>query len=619
MIIAPESNTRHSEIISFEKANNLHSLTDYGAWKGMSASFNNGFHNNMTMTLTNWLRKNSLGNKEDPRVTEEEYENSHAPSLGLKYDSEENMAQLEWRVHQAAILARNNEYISGHKRGIRNFAGAFAGGMLTDPLAMLPITLPSKGAKLAQLHKLAGNRTAASYHQAKSTFKNVLAVNAGYEVPYAFMMNDTGVQEYTFDHLKMAAMMNLGMAGLFGAGHGYLAGRQAAKQNHIVRQDDILTKAFENDDPRAALETAYNSDNFVINRMLDENPELRDWASGRSQNVLTSQQDKLVTSILYMHRLHSEAKFLSVMSARKLADRASKESVTKLLGVQRRQSKRLSDLVLNGKQAESLTPTDASLLKELGYDITEFHQVHPTKKSIVPNVGFIPEPAKVYGDRLYDLVTGGQKIWAEYINLEESLKTTDPVVKAEVQSKLDNLQAQFDAQLKSVSDMLGQNYSELLKDTQAAVNKIFFGREEGVEARPEFKTELKTPRGAAKGKGVLGYALTESRNLVTYMNHPFYFFARSFNDEARISTKASKGKALEYTDAQLRDMFVNADNFQSPVHSRAFLGVFRTLMHETVHHLQYIDKNAYESIVKAAYTSAGYKKGQNTVEGAKHR
>lgn len=602
MIIAPESSTRKSEIQTFEQANNQHSLTDYGAWKGMAASFSNGFHNNMTMTLASWLKKHSLADKDDPRVTQEEFDASHAPRLGLSYQNDENKAQLDWRIHQAAVMAKNNEYASGQDRFVRNMIGGFAGGMLTDPLAFLPVTLPSRAAKLAQLHKLAGNRTAASYHQASSTFKNVLAVNAAYEAPYAFMMNDIGVQEYTYDHLKMAAAMNLGFAGLFAGVHGYVSGRAAARNNHLIRQDEVLTKAFENDDPRAALETAYDSDNFVINRMLDENPELRDYASGRTEGPLTAEQDRLVTAILYMHRLHSEAKFLSIQAARKLADRATKESATKLLGVQRRQSKRLTDLVMNGKNADTLTRTDATLLKELGYDISDFHQVHPTKKSIVPNVGFIPEPAKVYGDKLYAVVSEGQKIMGEHIRVSALVDDPD-IPKEKIQERLDFLQSKFDEKVQEARDMLGQNYSELLKDTQAVVNNIFFGKDEAIKVEAVSETKLKGVD--KKGTMSLGYIRPDMENLVSYMNEPFFFFARSFNEEARISgDKASKGKAIEYSDAQLRDMF-DGGKYTGDAQPRAFISVFRTLMHETVHHLEYIDKDAYNKIIKAAKTAGG--------------
>ena len=603
MIIAPESSTHASELQTFEEANNLHSLTDYGAWRGMAASFSNGYHNNMTMTLASWLKKHSLADKDAPKVTQEEFAETHGPKLGLNYQPNESRAQLDWRIHQAAVLAKNNEYMTGQDRFLRNMAAGFAGGMLTDPLAMAPITLPSKAAKLAQLNVAAGRRTAASYHQATSTFKNVLAVNAAYEAPYALMMNDIGVQEYTFDHLKMAAAMNLGFAGLIGGGHGYLAGRAAMKNNHIVRQNNLLQKAFEDDDPRAALSTMLDSDNFVIKRILDENPELRDWARGESTTPLTQELDRLATQALYMHSLHLETKAASVAAARKLADRATKESASKLLGVQRRQSERLTNLLMFGKGAESITPLDRTLLKELGYQIEEFHQVHPEVKSIVPNVGFIPEPAKIVGNKIYDLVSKGGKHITKMREIEmifeDSVSSGKPLGAARAAKLLGELREQkklYEGAVKEVNQILGENFRQYMDDAQTVVNNIFYGKDEAVKLE-KIPLDEKT----ISSKGItFAYALPRLENLITYVNEPFFYLSRSFREE-RLS-------GVEIADIYLRDSAAGG-KFQNEAQSRAFISLFRTLMHEMVHHVEYIDPDSFSDIVAASVKAGGLIKG----------
>tara|TARA_R100000278_G_scaffold17602_3_gene17656 strand:- start:2450 stop:7357 length:4908 start_codon:yes stop_codon:yes gene_type:complete len=587
MILAPANNARYSEIKSFEQANNLHSMTDYGAWKGMQAAFSNGFHNNMTMTLSNWIIKNSLNGVGD-LVTEEDYNNSHAPRLGLEFNSTETMPQLEHRIHQAAIGALNNEYMSGQNRTIRNVGSGFAGGMLTDPLALAPITLPSKGAKLSRLHQLAGNRVAASYHQAASTFKNVLAVNAAYEVPYALMMNDLGVQEYTLDHLKMSVGFNVGAAGLFGGIHGYSAFKNAGRSNHIVNQMDLFNRAFEADDQRTALSTALDSENFVIKRLFEENPELRDWAEGRSTTPITREQFEKAKGILFMHQKHLEARALSVKAARKLADRAKKSSVSKLLGVQRRQAARLTELVLNGLNAERITPRDAALLKENGYVITDFTQVHPRIKSIVPGVGFIPDAAKVYGDKLYELVNDALEAQQDFL---------DPDI-LPVQKQLN--QEVFDKKVAEINQMVGENFGLILQDAQKVVDQIFFGKEGVITVKQVSETSL-DPK---KREQVYAYILGNKKELVTYMNEPFFVFSRIIREDFNLRKRDAKGKLVALSEAQLRTMFDEA-GVANTRDERAFVAVFRLLMHEMVHHLEEIDTDAYLRLYQAAANASG--------------
>ena len=290
MILAPSTTNRYQRVQSLDQVSRLGSLTDYGALKAMEQSFGMGFQNNFSMMLGSALKRRLLDDDEDPRVTEEYFYSTPAARLGLDFDPTENSAQLDYRIYKAANLARANEYISGRKRTVRNFASAFAGTMV-DPLVFAPISIPTRAGKLGQLHRAAGNRAAAAFHTARGTFKNVLMVNAAYEVPYAIAMNDLNVQKYTFDHLELSTAMNLGFAGLIGGVHGYVANRAALKNQHILKQDAEFTKAFETESFIDQLRQVDPTDNFIVSQMLDRFPVLKDWANGRTDSPLTPQEN----------------------------------------------------------------------------------------------------------------------------------------------------------------------------------------------------------------------------------------------------------------------------------------------------------------------------------------
>ncbi len=594
MIRAPLSTARYEQLKSYEEINGLHSTTDYGAWKGLSASFHNGMYNNVTMTLAKWLKKRSLADDDAPAVTKEQFENTNAYKYGLDYRADENEAQLEWRIHQGATNFINNEYISGQKRTIRNLAGAFAGAMLTDPLAFAPVALPSKGAKLAQLNMLAGNRVAATFHGASSTFKNVLAVNAGYEVPYAFMQNDLGVQEYTLEQLQLSAAMNLGFAGLISGVRGYAINNAALRNKNIIRQDEQLQKLFESGDIRTALLQASDDQNFVLNRMFDQFPELRDWAAGRSTTPLTREQDLTATAILNMHETNLQMRALSVMSAKKLASRANKDTARSLLLLQKRQMKRVSDIILFGKGTNKITPTDATLLKEAGFEIVRAHQVHPTMKSVVPDSGFVSQPAQVYGKKLVDRVAEADNLRRAYVDLEKTAYDTYKTQYSQRQIKeffIDPAKEKFERAVSEITDIIGDNYSMMLVEAQRAVDNIFYGRD-------VTSVILEDGPVSKEGSVTLG-AAKFGEPLITYINQPYFFLSRTANELQGIQAT----KVLNIANYKLKDGFTSSE-------SAAFVSVFRTLMHETVHHIEDIDPKAYDILhTSALQAAADYNEG----------
>ena len=610
MILPPTNTAQYEKIKDYEQLSGMHSPTDYGAWRGMTASFQNGMYNNVTMTLGKWLTKNSLADDDAPAVTKDQFDQTNAYKYGLEYKSDENEAQLEWRIHQGATNYINNEYISGRKRTVRNIGAAFAGGMLTDPLSYIPIALPSKAGALGSLNVLAGRRAAAAYHTGRGTFKNVLAINAGYEVPYAFMQNDLGVQKYTIEQLQMSAMMNLGFAGLFSGISGYSANRSALRNKNIIRQDEQLQQLFEAGDIRSALLQAAESDNFVLNTMLDQAPELRDWAAGRSTTPLTKDQDKLATAILNMHETHLQMKALSVASAKKLVPKANKESVKNLLRLQKRQMQRLNDLILFGRGADNIKPTDATLLKEMGFEIVDAHQVHPEVKSIVPDSGFISEPAKVYGSKLMESVFEADQLRKQVAFLEtvvEEYSTnpdsyakqtmTDaeiaPMIKEALQKR-----AKFEAMVGEITKTVGNHYGRILQDAQNVVDNIMYGKEGVTKLEDGSEMKLKS-----SGRVALGFIRRE-RPLVTYINQPYFFLSRSAKELGEGATTASiAGEVFNIAQLNLRP------GGSTKTESLAFISVFRTLFHETIHHIETIDPKSFNIISESAIQALGAEKG----------
>ena len=68
MILPPTSTAQYEQIKQYEELAAQHSPTDYGAWRGMAASFQNGMYNNVTMTLGKWMMKNSLADDDANRI-----------------------------------------------------------------------------------------------------------------------------------------------------------------------------------------------------------------------------------------------------------------------------------------------------------------------------------------------------------------------------------------------------------------------------------------------------------------------------------------------------------------------------------------------------------------------
>ena len=57
--------------------------------------------------------------------------------------------------------------------------------------------------------------------------------------------------------------------------------------------------------------------------------------------------------------------------------------------------------------------------------VDEEAQVHPTEESIVPNVGYVSEAAKIYGDRIQFLVDRADKTAIEIAKVRKQIREID--------------------------------------------------------------------------------------------------------------------------------------------------------------------------------------------------
>ena len=367
------------------------SATDYGRVAGMAYSAQAAWDRNITMTTARWIKTRALGDKTSPRVTKEDFAKSYAPIVGLEYKEDENQAQLDYRISQGARFARQGEMIEGENRMISNFAASFGAGII-DPVNLIPFALPAKAGKATvAMNALAGRRAATAYHQGKLTFKNVLAINAGMEVPYALMTNDTGVERYTQDHLKMSVGMNLALGGLMGGAHGYLASRKAAKVRNMRRQLDEFNALMEADDFATPLQMAVD-DNVSLREMVSQNPRLSDYISGKDPDGKNLNESDIGLAMRIVSGFENHRKLSAMRQdvANEILNSEGYSSIPVLVSRKTMANKmgRITEAVLSGKITNKLTRSDIALLKKYDIELDETGTVvnHSKLKKVPSNI-----------------------------------------------------------------------------------------------------------------------------------------------------------------------------------------------------------------------------------------
>ncbi len=541
-----------------------YSATDYGRLVGMKQSAQAAWDRNMTMTAARWVKTKLLDDDTD-RVTREEFDKSFAPILGLEYKADENRAQLDYRIGQGARFARQAEMIEGENRMISNFAASFAAGVY-DPVNIIPFALPAKAAKATiGMHTLAGNRGAAAFHQGKLTFKNVLAVNAALEVPYAAATNDIGVERYTEDHLKMSVGMNLLMGGVFGTAHGYYAGRKAASFRNVQRELDDFNTLMEADDFSTPLRRAVD-DNPTIREMINENPRISDFLSGKDKDGanLTPEDLRLAVAALDIYVNNRKLKLMQRDVAQRILNDKNYSGKSILEGRKALAEKmgRITETVLSGKVNSKLTKDDLALLDKYDIEISnEGSAVHRSKSKTVP--ANHPSLEHALSEGLLRETASLNKLELELASLLYD-ETGRPYKRYAARNKLiREKEAELQKALEDYYDRHGDYFNQIEEQAVRLVNKTFM-----------IDSYLKGEK-FSKGRRVLT-ALSDIRQGYLTRGAVVQGDPRIRVELPHRIFNASRLTPLEFGEPLTR----------SNVNNALFADMYTTLMHESIHVLQ---------------------------------
>ena len=589
-----------------EISRGAYSPTDYGFVEGLKATSLATIQRNFTMTAADSLkqydeRRDMKMGKYAP-VSREEYEESPAQKYGLNFRADENPYTFQRRVQRAASLAHYNEVSQGQDNQVSQFFTSLGVGLVTDPVNLIGLGMGASVAKGA-LYAAAGKRSAAAYHTGKGTFKNVLAYGAAFEVPYAYMTNDLGVEQYTFEHAKMAAGMNTFFAGVLGAGSAGLAARSAGKAAKAKSDYRTYTKLMEGD---SSIFDAYanvyeNGSRGVVNA-IKKNQRLKDIAEGRVKQDDVSMNDMLeMAAFLKMHEINTKTSTM----ASALADtfiakiKEGDVSIVKTVKEYEAQVRRVTQASLFGK-VKKLTDDDIAVLFEngfteirktgddikaslggnqlhKGYTITENYGTVTKAEAEANLIVFEEARGIVIDERRYNDVI------ADIILIEGDLKKAKGSKAAEIKEALQLhkeeaqfLRKQIYEKKAAFNKVIGETYAKTVQDVNGIVNGVLFGDEKFIPARIAPQPSNLNAEGIAMGWKVPG-------ELVNYVAQPHLFFADAYVKQSEIG---------------VRDV---------PTSEIVTTQLLSTVFHEGWHNIREIDPVAYNKLLKIA-KSPGVKK-----------
>lgn len=557
---APDSVLRTKTLA--EIAGENYSTTDYGLIDSMKATSMATMERNFGTYLHDWTKKKfeerdvRLG-KVAP-VTQEEYDESPAARLGLEFRPNENPRSFQRRVNKKARLKYFDEVIQGQDRMVANTATAIATGLLTDPTNLVGFGAGAQAVKGA-MYAAAGKRAAASYHSAAGTFKSVLAYGAGFEVPYAYMSNDLGVEEYTFEHLKMSAMMNVAFAGVLGGASGYMASRRASKVQKANADYQRYESFMEGDSPTLpAFVDAAEVGARPIRQFIKQNSRLVDIAEGRvKQEEITTDDFISMSAVVTMHEKNLVMSRLSSELANNFLRQSAegKERIRTLKKNHASQMKRVSDAILFGK-TEKLTEADVKFLEANDILIREAGDggAIQAKYVLTKDYGVVTKADASVTDSLVRDSIAARDL-EEQIIAAKKANAPDSRIKELTQAR--------DETVKRVKDVFGETYSKIVEDANKIANEVLFGREDQIPARISKQPDVD---GLAIGWSV-------SDDLVNYVAEPHIVFADAY--EQAFST------------------FI-------PATETIFTRVMSTMFHESWHNLAKFDITSYNKLLELA-------------------
>jgi hypothetical protein len=550
-----------------EIAGQDYSATDYGVVEGLKATSLATIERNFTVTAADWVKQ--YDERRDMKmgmyapVTQEEYDKSPAAKYGLEFRANENPFSFERRIQKAAKLRHYDDVAQGQDRQVSQLVASLGVGLVSDPVNFIGLGTGASVAKGA-LYANAGKKAAAAYHTGKGTFKNVLAYGAAFEVPYAFMSNDLGVEKYTYDHLKMAAAMNTVFAGLLSGVSAGASYRNASKVAKAKSDYATYTQFMEGDVPmNDAFSNIYDAGSNGIVEAIKQNKRLVDIAEGRVlADELTLDDMFNMSALMRAHETSTKTTTMVASLADKFLAKLEKgdTSIYKAQREYKGQVKRLTEAVLFGKFDE-LSYNDIQFLKDNDFELRKQgedvednkggNQLHASY-TVTENYGMVTKAEASANQLVVDASIEARVLEKEYFELIEDGRRGEAM----------DMKPRLDEAKKVVDDLFGETYARMVEDINGMVNEVLLGDKKIIPVRIEKQMS---------SSGVQGWKYpSELRN---YIAEPHMVFASS-------------------------EVTTGLTNI--PVTEVLYTRVLSTLFHEAWHNVKEINITSYNQLLDVA-------------------
>jgi hypothetical protein len=410
---------------SIDEVTQGYSTTDYGAVGSTIAAAKNAWNQGLTTTAVDWYvtNFNDKYTKAEP-VSQDIFDNSYAPRLGLEYRPEETVEQLKFRIRKKSQILATTEQQLGKDRALRQLTAGFAVGFL-DPVnvGLMVATGPlgvaraaGAAASSARMAAAAGKPLTSALHATRKQFQDYLIASTATEYLYANAQNDLGVTDYTIDQFKASAAMSLGFATGLGALRfrtnykkaAKISDRQNTYREYRNRMDGTYKELDAQADPnnhtisernigggQKVIDILKNVDvaaDTHVRSLINANPRLKAIAERKiGPKDITAQDAHDIATVTHQHELHV---LISEVSQKLAVRYRNKEGSVVLNESQYRdQVKRIGDALTEGSVSR-LTPEDIKFLQdEFGIRIAQQAQ-SAGERTVVPQVGLISYSAR---------------------------------------------------------------------------------------------------------------------------------------------------------------------------------------------------------------------------------
>jgi hypothetical protein len=434
---------------SIDEVSQGYSSTDFGLVRSNLAAMQNAIALGPTATAVDWYNLNiNKDYTEGQKVSQDVYDSSYAPKLGLDFDADETVEQLMYRIRKAAQLREINEQQSGVRRDLSQFGTSLVTGFL-DPVnvAVSGATFgkgavfgASRAAASARLTAAAGKPVLSALHSTTKNIRDYMLVSGGLEYGYSHMLNNVGVIDYTMDHFKHTAMSTV----LFAGGLSALKFKSDYKRNAKIRDQynaykeykdvmDGTIKDFRNPnlstDEVSLRETNYGGEKVIeisqvlknygdehVRKLIINDPRLKAISEGKvNPKDLTPEDAVNLASVFHQQEVGTLLGAITQDLA--LSYRNKDGSIVQNEKDFRSHVGRLADAITEGNFTK-LTPEDITYLKDkYGLRIAEDAEI-VSERTVIPDIGMISYSARDFGaeakspktDPVKELQTSGELV-----------------------------------------------------------------------------------------------------------------------------------------------------------------------------------------------------------------